>query len=48
MQAATGTHIELLGASPMNEMPEPTNVSITTVKHKQSSASSHEVADRPS
>ena len=48
VQATTGTHIEPLRASPMNEMPEPANASITAVKHKQSSASAHEVADRPS
>ena len=32
----------------MNKMPEPANASITTVDHKQSSASAHETADRPS
>ena len=48
MQATTGTHIEPLKASPMNEMPKSTNASITTVKHKQSLASAHEAADRPS
>ena len=48
VQATTGTHIEPLKASPMNEMPKSTNASITTVKHKQSLASAHEVADRPS
>ena len=48
MQATTGTHTEPLGASPMNEMPEPTNASITTVEHKQSSALAHEAVDRPS
>ena len=47
MQAATGTHTEPLESSPMNEMPEPSNASITIVEHKQSSASAHEVADRP-
>ena len=48
MQATTGTHAEPLGASPTNEMPEPTNASITTIEHKQSLASAHEAADRPS
>ena len=48
VQATTRTHIEPLEASPMNEMPEPTNASITIVEHKQSSASAHEAADRPS
>ena len=48
VQATTGTHTEPLGASPTAEMPEPTNASITTVEHKQSSASAHEVVDRPS
>ena len=32
----------------MTEMPEPTNVSITTVKHKQSLALAHEAADQSS
>ena len=48
MQAAIGTHTDPLGASPMNEMPEPANASITTVKHKQSLGSTHEAADQPS
>ena len=48
VQATTGTYIEPLGASPMTEMPEPANASITIVKHKQSSTSAHEAADRPS
>ena len=48
VQAAIGTHTEPLGASPMNEMPEPANASITTVEHKQSSASAHEAVDQPS
>ena len=48
MQATMGTHTEPLGASPMTEMPEPANASITIVKHKQSSTSAHEAADRPS
>ena len=48
VQATTGTHTEPLGASPMTKMPKPANASITTVKHKKSSASTHEVADRPS
>ena len=48
VQATTGTHIEPLRASPMNKMPEPANACITTVEHKQSSASAHEAVDRPS
>ena len=48
VQAATRTHTEPLGASPTKKMLEPTNTSITTVEHKQSSASAHEAADRPS
>ena len=48
MQTTTGTHTEPLGASPMTEMPKPANASITTFKHKQSSPSAHEAADRPS
>ena len=48
MQATTGTHAEPLGASPMTEMPEPANACITIVQQKQSSASAHEAADRPS
>ena len=48
MQAAMGTHIEPLRASPTTEMPEPTNASITIVEHKQSSALPHEAADRSS
>jgi hypothetical protein len=45
VQATTGTHTEPLRDSPMNEMPKPTNASITTVEHKQSLASAHEAAD---
>ena len=48
MQAATRTHTEPLGVSPMNEMPKPANSSITIVEHKQSSVLAHEAADRPS
>jgi len=48
VQAATGTQTEPLGASPVTEMPEPANANITKVEHKQSSASAHEAADRPS
>ena len=48
MQTTTGTHTEPLGASPMTEMPKPANASITIVEHKRSSASAHEVANRPS
>jgi hypothetical protein len=48
VQATTGTQIEPLRASPTTKMPEPTNASITIVEHKQSLASAHEVADRPS
>jgi len=48
VQATMGTHTEPLGASPMTEMPEPTNASITIVEHKQSLALAHEAADRPS
>ena len=47
-QATMGTHTEPLEASPMNEMPEPANATITTVKDKQSSTLAHEAADRPS
>jgi len=48
VQATMGTHTEPLGASPKTEMPELANASITTVEHKQSSASAHEAVDRPS
>jgi hypothetical protein len=48
VQVATRTHIEPLRASPMNKMPEPTNASIITIEHKQSLASAHEAANRPS
>jgi len=48
VQVAMGTHTEPLGASPMIKMLEPANASITTVEHKQSLASGHEAADRPS
>ena len=34
VEATIGTHTEALKASPTTEMPEPANVSITTVKHK--------------
>ena len=45
VQTTAGTHKEPLGASSTTEMPEPANASITTIKHKQSSALAHEVAD---
>ena len=48
VQATMGTHTKPLEASPTNEMLEPANASITIVKHKQSSASAHDAADRPS
>ena len=48
VQATMGTHTKPLGASPTTKMPEPTNASIITVEHKQSLASAHEAADRPS
>ena len=43
-----GTHTEPLGTSLTNKMSEPANASITTVKHKHSSALAHEAAGRPS
>ena len=45
MQATMGIDTEPLGASAMNEMPEPANTSITTVEHKQSLASAHEAVN---
>ena len=48
VHAATGTHTEPLGASPMTKMLGPANASITIVKHKQSLALAHVAADQPS
>ena len=48
VEATMGTHTEPLRASSTIKMPEPANASITTVEHKQSLASAHEAADRPS
>ena len=48
VQAAMGTHTEPLEAPATIDMHELVNASSTIVKHKQSLASAHEAADRPS